>query len=102
MTIGLGPHGGGVLRMVRPGVYLHWCPACERGHTFNIHDLSRDGHVLGFDGDFERPSVGEPLRHAGADGSICEYEIKGGKLTYSPDCTHAMAGKEVPLPEYPR
>jgi hypothetical protein len=100
MTIGLGRNGTGVLRLVRPGVYLHFCPACKVGHTFDIHALSRDGHVLGFDGDFVRPSVGEPVRHE-SEGQVCEYVLRGGVLYFMESCTHELRGKSRHLIEYP-
>lgn len=101
MTVGLGPRGTGVLRLVRPGVLLHWCPACECGHTFDVHALSRDGRVLGWDGCFDRPSIGEPVRHE-RDGSVCEYILKAGVLYFLASSTHALAGQARHLVEYPR
>jgi hypothetical protein len=89
-----------VLCMVRPGVYSHFCPGCQSSHAFNVHDLSRDGHVLGFDGDFERPSVGEPLRHE-KDGRICEYILRAGVIHYLESCSHALRGQSRPLIDCP-
>ena len=104
MTIGLGPNGTGKLRLVRPGVLLHWCPACNKGHTVDIHALNQDGHVIGWDGDYTAPTFGQPLRHAVAaeQGAVCEYLLRGGVLHYTGACTHAMRGRAVPLQEYPR
>jgi hypothetical protein len=101
MTIGLAPGGGGVLRMVRPGVYLHWCQACRCGHTFDVHEVSQDGKVIGYDGDPIRPSVGQPLRHE-KDGAVCEYILKAGVQLFLESCTHALRGQSLPLIEFPR
>ena len=101
MSIGLGR--AGVLRMVdgKPGHLLHWCPACACGHVIDIHAVSCNGHVVGWDGDFERPSIGEPVRHELAGDQVCEYLVRAGVLYYFANCTHAMAGKSVHLPAYP-
>jgi hypothetical protein len=100
MTIGLGPNGGGKLRLVRPGVLLHWCPACERGHTIDVHEQNRDGKLLGWDGDVERPTIAEAVRHE-RDGVVCEYVLQAGVLYYLPTSTHALAGQSRHLIEYP-
>lgn len=96
MTIGLSP----VLRMVRPGVYLHWCSGCRTGHTFDIHAVSRDGKVVGWCGDVHKPSLGEPLRHEADDG-ICEYLLRGGVQYFTDASTHELRGQVRSLPEYP-
>lgn len=101
MTIGLGPNGGGVLRMVRPGVLLHWCPACKCGHTFDVHAVMEDGKVNGWCGSFAHPSLDKALRHE-KDGAVCEYVLKGGVLYYLQSCTHELAGQSRHLVEYPR
>lgn len=101
MTIGLGPNGSGKLRLVRPGLLLHWCQACEAGHTIDIHAVSRDGKVNGWDGSFDNPTIGEPVRHE-RDGDICEYILRGGVLYYLASCTHALAGQTRHLIEFPR
>ena len=102
MSIALGPRGSGVLRMVdgKPGHILHWCPGCACGHVIDIHAISRDGRVVGWDGDFERPSIGEPVCHE-QDGAVCEYILRAGVLYYLESCTHALRGKAVHLPEFP-
>lgn len=92
----------GVLRMVdgKPGHLLHYCPACECGHVIDIHAISRDGRVLGWCGDFQRPSIGEPVRHE-KDGEVCEYALRGGVLYYLSNCTHALAGQSRHLIDFP-
>lgn len=96
MTIGLSP----VLRLIRPGELLHWCPGCGRGHAIDIHAVSRDGKVVGWDGDIWRPTIGEPVLHE-KDGAVCEYLLRAGVLLFFQNCTHALKGQQVPLPDYP-
>lgn len=97
VTIGLSP----VLRMVRPGVYLHWCEACNEGHSFDVHGISRDGKVIGWCGDVHRPNLGEPLRHE-KDGNVCEYILRGGVMYFMESCTHDLRGQSRHLKEFPR
>jgi hypothetical protein len=100
VTIGLGPNGTGKLRLVRPGVLLHFCEACGCGHTIDVHAQNRDGKVLGWDGDVDRPSIAEAVRHEAA-GAVCEYVLKAGVLYYLQSCSHALAGQTRHLIEYP-
>jgi hypothetical protein len=100
MTVGLGRFGNGVLRMVRPGVLLHWCDGCGCGHTLEIHALNHYGKVIGWDGDVEKPSIGEAVRHEEA-GQVCEYVLRAGVLYYLSTCTHTLRGQAVSLRDYP-
>ena len=45
------------LRVLRPGVLAMWCPGCMKPHPIDVHGLNRDGKVIGWDGDHERPTV---------------------------------------------
>lgn len=96
MTVGLSP----VLRIARPGVLLHYCEACAKGHTINIHDVSHDGRVLGWDGCEHRPSIAEPVRHE-HDGAVCEYILRAGVMYFMESCTHPLKGQSRHLIPYP-
>jgi hypothetical protein len=90
MSIGL----SAVLRMVdgKPGHLLHRCAGCNTAHVIDIHAVSRDGRVLGWCGDFRRPSIGEPIRHE-KDGAICEYILQAGVQYFLESCSHGMRGQ---------
>lgn len=88
------------LRIAKPGIFEMWCPGCMRKHELDVHALSKDGHVLGFDGDMVRPTIGEPVRNE-ADGIVCEFILRGGNLNFFSNCTHGLAGMVVPLPHFP-
>jgi hypothetical protein len=94
VALGFSLHG--VLRMLRPGAYLYWCPGCAAAHSFDVHGISRDGHVVGWDGDVHRPSVGQPLVFPG-----CEHELNAGRIRYEAGCRHALAGKTVDMVPFP-
>lgn len=94
--------------------YSHWCPGCEEAHT--IPDS------WSFDGNVVVPTFNPSIRITGkqrvvvegkwtggwvraADGEAidvcCHYHLHGGVLKFCSDSTHALAGKNVPLPELP-
>ena len=94
--------------------YLHWCRACEGMHLLLTS--------WSFNGDLERPSFTPSFRHSflqtvkangewtgewvrDAEGKmvpgVCHYILTDGVLNYCSDCTHALAGKAVPLPPLP-
>lgn len=90
------------LRMVdgKPGHLIHWCNYCGKAHQIDIHAISRDGRVNGWDGTFVNPTIGEPIRHE-HDGQVCEYMIRGGSISYLESSTHDGRGKTERLPEFP-
>jgi hypothetical protein len=96
MTIGL----SSVLRLVRPGVILHWCEACNKGHAIDIHSQNEDGRVLGWDGDYETPTIAETIQQRDGE-SLCEYALRGGYIVYTARSTHSLAGRVRPLHPYP-
>jgi hypothetical protein len=106
------------LRKVEGG-YSHWCPGCEE-----MHAIWTEGRQVqwSFDGNLESPTfnpsvkitgkqcvikngkwTGEWVR--GADGKAldqcCHYFLHAGVLKFCGDCTHALVGKNVPLPTLP-
>ena len=64
-----------------------------------------------FDGNLESPTFSPSFKHFTSmpDGSraadfvpwCCHYVLTAGVLNYCSDCTHAMAGQSVPLPDLP-
>lgn len=94
------------VEVLRPGVLAHQCPGCGGRHEIDIHAHSRDGKVIGWDGDQIRPSIAEPLRFETKDAharvvAVCEYVIRSGVAYYFENCTHALAGQSRHLQEIP-
>lgn len=95
--------------------YTHWCPGC--GETHVIPDRWT------FDGNVELPTFSPSVKIAGKqcvidelgewtgewkrgpDGKAldlcCHYILTAGILNYCGDCTHALVGQKVPLPDLP-
>lgn len=88
------------LRFVAPGMFMHWCPACMRAHRLQVGMDATDGHQLGFDGDVKAPTFEPEVEHR--EGTrVCRYLLRGGRLIYSPQSTHDLAGKDLELPYFP-
>lgn len=79
------------------GAYTHWCPACNEMHP--LPDSWK------FNGNLESPTFNPSFKHEGwINGKpigICHYVLTNGQLNYQGDCTHAFAGKIIPLPVLP-
>lgn len=76
----------------------HWCPGCRVMHVFPTSD---------WDGSREQPTVSSERRFeargfgALVPATLCRYQLMAGVLRFMSDCTHALAGKSVPLPDLP-
>jgi hypothetical protein len=98
MSTGLGPH----LRLQQLGVMLHWCPACNRPHEIHMRGSSQQRRLRwDWNDNTARPTFWPALLVERGDGAVCHYQIADGRIQFEEDCTHAMAGKSVPLPIYP-
>jgi hypothetical protein len=78
-------------------VYYFMCPGCKKWHAFStkIHE---------FNYDFEEPTLFPAIvfDYPGNDTykkSYCKSELGNGKLEFSEDSTHELAGQTVELPE---
>lgn len=93
--------------------FEHWCPACESLHGFAVTKPFRNGAKWSFDGNMQVPTFSPSMNirintpdmgehyQPDIESSVCHYFLKGGQIQYLPDCTHALKGKTVPLPELP-
>lgn len=77
--------------------YWFFCPGCRTGHAFTVRtDGKRPSWT--FDGDMERPTFSPSLL---CPDLRCHLFLRGGVLQFLPDCSHALAGQSVPLPDIP-
>lgn len=96
------------------GGYLHWCPGCEEMHCIpdtwsfdgqlNIPTFNPSVKITGkqtvvvngkWTGEWVRDAAGKPLDYC------CHYFLRAGQLLFQGDCTHALKGQTVALPELP-
>ena len=105
--------------------YTFWCPGCRDTHHYLVGAEGRPS--WGFNGNLDRPTFTPSLlvkcghyagRHSPGDPCWCNYEerygksapfacyichlyLTDGRLQFLGDCTHALAGQTVDLPEFP-
>lgn len=84
-----------VLAEGEDGSYWFMCPGCDS--PVRIHGWK-------FNGDFEKPTFMPSILTTMPDGEseyVCHSFIVDGKIQFLGDCTHALAGKTLDLPELP-
>jgi hypothetical protein len=96
--------------------YLFWCPGCQTTHGVWTEYCNGVGAIWSFNGDLERPTFAPSLllrftrditdaeRLQALSGvplnlpqSVCHLFIRDGRIQFLGDCTHALAGKTVPM-----
>lgn len=105
-----------VLRSVEGGRFMFWCPGCNEAHvvgptwayngnpdapTFSPSILVRSGHYYQPD----KQCWCSHKEQTGEDPPFkcfqCHSFVRDGQIEFLSDCTHALAGKTVPLPDWP-
>lgn len=83
------------------------CPGCQEDGSSGLHMLPVQP-VEGkphwtFNGDVHRPTLDPSiLTRTGPDGSfVCHSFLRGGVFEFLNDCTHSLAGQNVPMPNLP-
>lgn len=93
------------------------CPGCALPYTVDDREWKPTGlHMLpvnsavkspswDFDGNLEAPTLSPSiLTHGGQQGEgppRCHSFLRAGVFEFLDDCTHAMAGQHVPMPDLP-
>lgn len=114
---------GSKLRRGEGGVLLFWCPACAEAHQVRVDGDGRPR--WGFNGDPQRPTLTPSVlvrsgcfvpEHKGQcwcsskdpEGedwgftcAQCHFYLTDGRLHFLSDCSHALAGQVVELPDFP-
>jgi hypothetical protein len=99
----------GKLRTAEDGYVLFWCPGCDGAHGLRVSTDPNPGPRWGFNGDYDRPTFTPSVlvRYDGADAgrdgappAVCHSFVTDGQIQFLGDCTHALAGQTVPLPDF--
>lgn len=112
-----------VLRSVEPGCVAFWCPGCSERHvipigtgygprwgyngnpetpTFTPSILVRSGHfVPGHEGDQCWCNWPDKDEFPDLKCRVCHSFVTDGRIQFLGDCTHALAGQTLDLPEFP-
>ena len=106
---------GRKLRRTDNGMVLFKCPGCKHAHGIGVEPAA-DGvarPTWQFNGDGDRPTF-SPSVHVrtgravdpsfipeeGDPPEICHSFVTDGQIQFLNDCTHALAGQTVPLPDW--
>lgn len=104
-----------------PGHVMFFCPGCRCGHLIHVKPDAPNG--WDFNGDFDAPtffpSILARWTQLTAEGIamldrgekppggkypsreiVCHSFVTRGKIKFLADCTHALAGQEVPLEKF--
>lgn len=114
------------LRSAEGGRLLFWCPGCDGAHQVQVGEPPLRGRAgWDFNGDYDRPTFSPSVlvrtgHYApGQEGkdcwctyeqrlgktapfkcSVCHSFVRDGQIQFLGDCTHALAGQTVPLPDF--
>ncbi len=88
-------------------MYKFYCPACGECHWVAVGPRSVWPQNLrwSFNGDFEKPTINPSVlvtRKMPNGETRCHTFVREGRIQYLSDCTHALAGQTVELPEFPK
>ncbi len=95
------------------GGFGHWCPGCNSGHEINVDEPNHSGARWTFDGNTVAPTFSPSINmkintpDMGARyqpdiaSTVCHYFINAGRIQFLGDCTHALKGQTVDLPDIP-
>jgi hypothetical protein len=80
--------------------YMVECPGCKIGHILHVNNPARPN--WDFDGNFDAPTFSPSLLVHWPDGPgrpmrVCHSFIRNGEWHFLGDCTHALAGRSVPM-----
>lgn len=88
----------------------YWCPGCDECHL-----IYTDQGGWTFDGNADAPTFSPSIlvTYGGADAgqsrgshkappARCHSFVRSGRIEFLSDCTHALAGQTVPLPDWPK
>ena len=95
------------LRSVEGNRVMFWCPGCDGAHAVRVGEGT--GPFWTWNGDADRPTFSPSVlvRYAGADAdkpggcpSVCHSFVTDGRIQFLGDCTHALAGQTVDVPDF--
>lgn len=84
--------------------YMLCCPGCERHHAVYTEAAAKPAPVWGFNGNVERPTFTPSLLVRWKEDDVqkvCHSFITDGRVQFLTDCTHALAGQTVDIPQWP-
>lgn len=102
---------------------LHfWCPGCDEAHGIRYASGGGDAPVWEWNGNLDLPTISPSILVRGNQWpkskfpeyyknnhssvptggmTVCHSFVTDGRIQFLGDCTHALAGQTVDLPEWP-
>lgn len=99
---------------------MFWCPGCDEAHGPIVARVRPERPLWVWNGDRDRPTLSpsilvqgkRPITNEEADrilagealaipDRVCHSFVRDGQIEFLSDCTHALAGRTVSLPEWP-
>jgi hypothetical protein len=94
--------------------FVYWCQGCDSHHSLRT-ESNQGGPVWSFNGNIEKPTFTPSVMvrsgraidpsyqpEQGDPPEICHTFITEGVVQFLSDCTHALAGQTLSLPDLPR
>ena len=79
------------------------CPGCDGPHVLRLASAFPESPRWTWNGSLEAPTLDPSImsswEHPTDGRQVCHSFVRGGRIEFLGDCTHAMAGKTVDLPE---
>jgi hypothetical protein len=103
-----------ICRGIEGGKIGFWCPGCDDDHVINVSGVGRPNWT--YNGNPEAPTFtpsilvtynGSDAGQTDEDGfrappAVCHSFVTDGRIQFLGDCTHALAGQTVNIPEWPQ
>ena len=87
--------------------FVWHCPGCESLHRVTVDPTKRP--CWNYDGNPDAPTFSPSVltrwkEHRDGDvvDMVCHCFVRNGNIEFLGDCTHTLAGKTVPLPDWPK
>lgn len=88
------------LQKTSDGWYMFHCQGCEETHAIPLNGERGWTWNNSLDAPTIKPSILVNVGGANPTVPICHSFVTDGNIQYLPDCTHPLAGKTVPLPDW--
>lgn len=95
-----------ILRYGQGNRLFFYCPGCKGAHMIQYGE--GDGPRWTWNGDAEKPTFRASIlvTYEGEDDGkpvkeVCHSFVTDGQIQFLSDCTHALAGQTVPIPDFP-
>lgn len=84
-------------------LYAFECPGCGISHAARVASSKEGLELWKFNGDLNLPtfypSIGSVWKQPDGTAVVCHAYVENGRIRYTPDTLHHLAGKEVELPD---